>query len=484
MTAAGAQALWTSDEAIAATNGHCAVPWQASGVSIDSRTIQTGDLFVALQGPHHDGHDYVDSALQRNAAAAMVHAQSKTLSASAPLLMVDDTMTALQSLGAASRDRSAAKIIAVTGSVGKTGVKEALKFVLSEQGETHASVGSFNNHWGVPLSLARMAKEAAYGVFEIGMNHPGEIEPLSGLVRPHVAVITTVEAVHSEFFKTTEAIAHAKAEIFAGVMPGGTAVLNHDNPYFDLLTDAARNCGINNFIAFGQNDRARVRLLDAVLEHDKSVVMAEVDGHALTYHIGIPGRHWVMNSLCVLASVLAAGGDVVSASVRLAALQPAKGRGQIHHVAVPGGEVTIIDESYNASPVSMKAALAVLGGYQLDANGRRIAVLGDMLELGAQSAMKHQCLLTHVLENDINLAFTAGPEMSHLAEALPNKLNGGHAENADQLTKLVTEAVAPGDVITVKGSAGSRMGVIVEALLALQADQESSSSPQRAVNGG
>lgn len=483
MPAAGAHMLWTSDEAIAATNGQCAVEWQAAGVSIDSRTLQSGDLFVALQGPTHDGHDYVASALECDAAAAMVHSKIKSVASNAPLLQVDDTMTALQSLGVASRARTDAKVIAVTGSVGKTGVKEALNFVLEKQKPTHASIGSFNNHWGVPLSLARMPKETAFGIFEIGMNHPGEIEPLSGMVRPHVAIITTVEAVHSEFFNTTEEIAQAKAEIFAGVLPGGAAVLNRDNVHFKYLSDEAHRQGIENVITFGQDENAEVRLLDVALEHDHSVVMADVNGQAITYRVGIPGRHWAMNSLCVLAAVLAADGNVDQAAEALAELQPAKGRGQIHRVAISGGDIIVIDESYNASPVSMKAALAVLGGQIPQAASRRIAVLGDMLELGDQSAEKHKDLLAPILENDIDLVFTAGPEMTNLASALPKAVNGGHEANSEQLAERVIDVVKAGDIVTVKGSAGSKMGVVVDALLALSA-QSNGKIQQQSVRGG
>jgi UDP-N-acetylmuramoyl-tripeptide--D-alanyl-D-alanine ligase len=468
MSAGGAQMLWTSREAIAATSGQCPVDWQAVGVSIDSRSIKTGDLFVALQGPNHDGHDFIESALERDAAAAMVHAKPGTVVSDSPLLVVKDTMTALESLGAASRDRTSAKIIAVTGSVGKTGIKEALKFVLSQQGITHASVGSFNNHWGVPLSLARMAKDTAYGIFEIGMNHPGEITPLSGLVRPHVAIITTVESVHSKLFKSTEEIAQAKAEIFSGVMPGGIAVLNRDNAYFYLLSEAAQSHGVDKIISFGKHERADVRLLNASLSPGHSIAMSEINGRPIPFRIGIPGQHWVMNSLCVLAGVLAAGGNIEQAAFALADMHPPKGRGEIIQmsVAASGGDETliVIDESYNASPVSMKAALEVLGRHRPTANGRRIAVLGDMLELGTQSVDSHTGLLAAIEENSIDLVFTAGSEMAHLAKALPKSLSGGHAPNSETLAPLVVNAVKPGDIMTVKGSAGSRMSLIIDAL--------------------
>ena len=485
MTAGGAQMLWTSQEAVAATSGQCAADWQADGVSIDSRSVKTGDLFVALQGPNHDGHDYVESALKQDAAAALVHATPKSVASSAPLLMVNDTMTALQYLGVASRERTDAKIIAVTGSVGKTGVKEALKFVLAQQGVTHASVGSFNNHWGVPLSLSRMAKKTVYGIFEIGMNHTGEITSLTGMVRPHVAIITTVESVHSEYFKTTEQIAQAKAEIFSGVVSGGSAVLNRDNEFFGMLSEAARHQGVDKIISFGKHDNADVRLLDVALEPEKSIVLSEIDGRPVTYTVGISGQHWVMNSLCVLAGVLAAGADVAQAAAALADLQPAKGRGEVVQMSLAGaadGHVTVIDESYNASPVSMKAALAVLGRYQPAPNGRRIAVLGDMLELGEHSADSHKGLLTAIEENDIDLVFTAGVEMAHLANTLPAPLKGGHAKNSEKLAVLVVGAIKSGDIVTVKGSAGSRMSVIIDALGA-RFHQQSEQAAARVTGG-
>ncbi|MEQ8195637.1 MAG: UDP-N-acetylmuramoylalanyl-D-glutamyl-2,6-diaminopimelate--D-alanyl-D-alanine ligase [Rhodospirillales bacterium] len=472
--------LWTAAAAARATAGKVNVEWQASGVSIDSRTIEAGDLFVALQGPNHDGHAYVSDALKK-AGAAMIHRDVPGLAGNAPLLRVADTMEGLRALGVAARARTSAKVIAVTGSVGKTGAKEALGFVLSGQAATHASVGSFNNHWGVPLSLARMPKKSVYGIFEMGMNHPGEIAPLSQMARPHVALITTIEAVHSEFFKTTEEIADAKAEIFTGVEPGGIAVLNRDNAFFERLADAAKANGIATIIGFGEHERADIRLLDAALEVDHSIVMADVFGMALTYRLGVPGRHWVMNSLGVLGAAHAAGADVQRAGAALAGLSPPKGRGQVHRIALPGGELTVIDESYNASPVSVKAALAVLGRLRPAPGGRRIAVLGDMLELGPRAATKHKCLLTPILENDVDLVFTAGTDMANLAEALPRPQSGGHAGDSKALAPLVLQAVRAGDIVTVKGSAGSRMNVIVEALLAC-ASEDAASAP-RVVNG-
>src|SRR5690348_11628639 len=305
--------LWTAAEAVAATNGRSTRAWSARGVSIDSRTVVPGDLFIALAGPKFDGHDFVAMALERGAVAALVSRVPTGIAPDAPLLLVPDTMAALEDLGRASRWRSTARIVGVTGSVGKTGTKEALKRVFERQGAAFASAGSLNNQWGVPLSLARMPRETSYGVFEMGMNHPGEIDALTRLVRPHVAVITTVEPAHLGFFPSVEAIADAKAEIFAGLEPGGAAILNRDNPHFPRLAAAARNRGIGRILGFGAHPDATVKLVDSHLYATASAVTAAVLGEVVDYCIAIPGQHWVMNSLAVLAAVKAAGGDVGAA---------------------------------------------------------------------------------------------------------------------------------------------------------------------------
>ncbi|HJT07500.1 MAG TPA: UDP-N-acetylmuramoyl-tripeptide--D-alanyl-D-alanine ligase, partial [Stellaceae bacterium] len=357
-------ALWTAAEAVAATNGKSTRDWSARGVSIDSRTVMPGDLFIALAGPKFDGHDFVAMALERGAVAALVARVPKGLAADAPLLLVPDTMAALEDLGRASRWRSTARIIGVTGSVGKTGTKEALKRAFERQGMSFASAGSLNNQWGVPLSLARMPRETAYGVFEMGMNHPGEIDALSRIVHPHVAVITTVEPAHLGFFPSVEAIADAKAEIFAGMEPSGAAVLNHDNPHFARLAAAAKTAGISRIIGFGSHPDAAVKLIDCHLYATASAVTASVMGEIVDYCIAIPGRHWVMNSLAVLGAVKAAGGDVGAAAAAMSSLAALDGRGRRHQIEVVGGVAELIDESYNASPASMRATFAVLGAAQ------------------------------------------------------------------------------------------------------------------------
>jgi UDP-N-acetylmuramoyl-tripeptide--D-alanyl-D-alanine ligase len=457
--------LWTASEAATATGGRNTRDWSATGVSIDSRTVASGDLFVALAGPNFDGHDYVKDALAKGAAAAMVAHVPGGVAETAPLLIVADTMAALEALGRASRHRTSAQIVGVTGSVGKTGTKEALRRAFERQGATFASVGSLNNQWGVPLSLARMPRETAFGVFEMGMNHAGEIDALSRLVEPHVAVITTVEPVHLGHFPCVEAIAAAKAEIFAGMAPAGAAVLNRDNPHFERLAAAARARGIIRILAFGTNPEAQVKLIDSHLYATASAVTASVMGEIVDYCIAIPGQHWVMNSLAVLGAVKAAGADVGAAAGAMSSLRPLEGRGRRHAIAVAGGTAELIDESYNASPASMRAAFGVLAAMTPPKGGRRIAVLGDMLELGDEAARLHAELAQPLIDAEVHLVFAAGPMMRHLYDALPKRMRGGHAATAAVLAETVSRRLRPGDIVSVKGSHGSRMGEVVKRLI-------------------
>jgi UDP-N-acetylmuramoyl-tripeptide--D-alanyl-D-alanine ligase len=456
-------ALWTASEAAAATGGRSNRDWSAEGVSIDSRSVGPGDLFIALTGPNFDGHDFVADALRKGAAAALVARVPEGVAADAPLLVVADTMAALEDLGRAGRRRSSAAVIGVTGSVGKTGTKEALKRALERQGPSFASAGSLNNQWGVPLSLARMPRETAYGIFEMGMNHPGEIAALSQLVRPDVAVITTIEPAHLGFFPSVEAIADAKAEIFLGMEPGGAAVLNRDNPHFARLAAAARARGISRIIGFGSDADAAVKLVDCQIYASASAVTASVMGEVVDYCIAIPGRHWVMNSLAVLGAVKAAGGDVGAAASAMSSLAPLDGRDSI---AVTGGAAELIDESYNASPASMRAAFAVLAATEPGKGGRRIAALGDMLELGDDARDLHAALAQPLADARIDLVFTAGAQMQALHDALPKRMRGGHAATGAALADNLVQRLRPSDIITVKGSHGSRMGEVVKRLLA------------------
>lgn len=468
--------LWTSEAAARATGGRSSAPWAATGVSIDSRTLEPGDLFVALKGPNQDGHRYLAQAFARGAAAAMV---SEDVQADGPLLRVADTQAALEALGRARRAESRARIAAVTGSVGKTGTKEALRHALGRQAKTHASVASYNNQWGVPLTLARMPADAAYGVFEIGMNHAGEIAALAPQVRPHVAIVTSIEPVHLEFFAGLEAIADAKAEIFLGLEPGGVAVVNRDTPHFGRLKRAALAAGAARVLGFGAHGEAEARLIKLAAHPTCSCVSAEIDGQAATYKVGAPGRHWALNSLAVLAAVKALGADLGLAALSLAEISAPKGRGERHAVELRGGSFELIDESYNANPASMRAALELLAAAPVGPRGRRIAALGDMRELGPTAPQLHAELAETIAERAIDLVFACGPHMARLYEALPQDRRGAYAEDSEALRPKLLGAVRPGDVVMVKGSLGSRMGPLVEALLQL-----GRAAAPRAANGG
>jgi len=462
-----AGSLWTSDAMQTAMRAEAngVLPPAITGLSIDSRTLQPGEAYFAIKGAVHDGHDFVDAALKAGAALAVVEkAQAGKFASDAPLLVVDDVLGALVDLAQASRARLQAQVIAVTGSVGKTSTKEALLHVLSAQGQTHASAASFNNHWGVPLSLARCPADVRFAVFEIGMNHAGEIEPLVKMVRPHVAIITTVEPVHLEFFSGIEAIADAKAEIFEGVVADGAVVINHDNSQFARLSRRARKCGISRIVSFGADKRAEARLLDISLHATCSAVHADILGHEVTYKLGMPGRHMAMNSLAVLAASSLAGADLALASLSLSQLVPPAGRGVRQTLVVPGGEVTLIDESYNANPASMAAALSVLGRATIGPHGRRIAVLGDMLELGPTSDELHAGLNDAIKADHIDLVFCCGPLMRNLWDGLSTGKRGGYADSAAGLEAQVLAAIRSGDAIMIKGSFGSKMKTIVAAL--------------------
>jgi UDP-N-acetylmuramoyl-tripeptide--D-alanyl-D-alanine ligase len=459
--------LWTVEAIAAAMRAARAGPLPPSipGLSIDTRTIAGGEAFFAIKGDNRDGHDFVDAALEAGAGLAVVADDKRgTLPKDAPLLVVADVLDGLRDLARAARARTQAKIIGVTGSVGKTGTKEALRLALVRQGETHASAASYNNHWGVPLSLARCPQSARYAVFEMGMNHAGEIAPLTRLVRPQVAIVTTVEPVHLEFFSSVEAIADAKAEIFLGLEPGGAAVINRDNPQFSRLEDSARRAGVARIVSFGEHARADARLMNCSLQPDGSAVQARILGTDVTYKVGAPGRHVVLNSLAVLAAVSLSGADLALAALALAELQPASGRGARVSLAMPGGTALLIDESYNANPASMRAALALLGQAEVGPRGRRIAVLGDMLELGSRGQALHRELAEAVRAHGIDLVFCCGPLMRALWEALPSACQGGYAETSTALEPHVLAAVQPGDAVMVKGSLGSRMAPIVKAL--------------------
>ncbi len=459
-------ALWSTEAMAAAMSAQPQGPLPAgvNGLSIDTRSIGRGDAFFAITGVR-DGHDFVDAALKAGAGLAVVAKDKRAqFVADAPLLVVDDVLAALRRLAVAARARTTAKVIAVTGSVGKTSTKEALRVALAPDGETHASVASYNNHWGVPLSLARCPAGARYAVFEIGMNHAGEILDLVQLVRPDVAVITTIEPVHLEYFGTLAKIADAKAEIFTGIVPGGAAVINHDNPQYPRLRRRARQAGVSRVVTFGIHARADAWLMKYVLHPDCTTVQARIMGTPVTYKVGAPGLHLVFNSLAVLAAVSLAGADLALAAVALAGLQPPAGRGSRITLDVAGGEALLIDESYNANPASMRAAIALLGQAEIGPRGRRIAVLGDMLELGDQGGSLHRNLSEAIDAAAVDLVFCCGKLMHELWEALPSNRRGGYAETAAELEPLLIDAIRPGDAIMIKGSNGSRLGPVVKAL--------------------
>jgi UDP-N-acetylmuramoyl-tripeptide--D-alanyl-D-alanine ligase len=458
--------LWTSADmsrAMAATASG-PLPDGITGLSIDTRTLKPGEAYFAIKGDVHDGHAFVAAAMKAGAGLAVVARDKRSeFPADAPLLMVDDVLDGLRALAHAARARTKAKVIAVTGSVGKTTTKEALLLALSADGPTHASVASFNNHWGVPLSLARCPASAKYAVFEIGMNHAGEITPLTQMVKPDIAVITTIEPVHLEFFGTLEAIADAKAEIFLGAK-GGIAVLNRDNGQYARLKAAAEAAGLSRIVSFGEHKDADTRLIDCALRPTCSCVHASILGQDISYKIAMPGRHLVMNSLAVLSAATLAGADLAIAALALAKMVPPPGRGAREQLAVAGGTALLVDESYNANPASMRAALTVLGQAEIGARGRRLAVLGDMLELGPDGPDLHRSLAAAIKASGVDLVFCSGPLMQNLFDALPPAQRGGYATSSAGLEAGVTAAIRAGDVVMVKGSAGSKMKIIVAAL--------------------
>ncbi len=459
-------ALWSVEDIVAATGGvlEGTVANDLSGVSIDTRTLEPGDIFFAIVGEVSDGHDYVANAFEAGAGLVVVARKDENMAQLGPLLVVDDTLRALENLGRAARTRSEAKIIAVTGSVGKTSTKEALKLALGACGKTHASVASYNNHWGVPLTLARMPRDTDFGVFEIGMNHAGEITPLTKMVRPHVAVITCIAESHLGHFSSLDEIADAKAEIFSGVEPGGVAVLLRDGPYFDRLSNAARGAGVSHIVSFGRDEAADARLVDVVLHQTCSCVRADVFGEDVCFKVGAAGEHMVINALAVLAAARLAGGDLARSAIALAEMKPAKGRGVRMKLAAPGGNFIVIDESYNANPTSMRAALALLAAATPHGHGRRIAVVGDMLELGKQSIDLHVGLAESIISGGISTVFACGEHMAALWKTLPVELRGVYGKTSDELRKPLLEAIGAGDVVMIKGSLGSRMGPLVAAI--------------------
>ncbi len=465
-------ALWTATAAARAIGAQPApgdaTAWRATGVSIDSRAVKPGDLFVAIVGDRLDGHAFVKDAFERGAVAALVRQTPEGMSPDDPrLLHAADTLVGLEALAAAARNRTRAKVVAVTGSVGKTGVKEMLRRALGALGPCHASEGNLNNHWGAPLSLARLPVDDAYAVFELGMNHAGEIRPLAKLVRPDVALVTRIAPAHTAFFKNIEDIADAKAEIFEGLDADGAAIVNADDPMTARLAARAEALGVRRILRFGAAANADIRLIDVNLQETGSDIVADVRGQCLAYRLGAPGAHWAQNSLAVLAALYALDCDLGPAAAALALMRPPAGRGQRRHVAAPNGGFDLIDESYNASPAAVRAAFAGLALARPVANGRRVVVLGDMLELGERADADHADLATAFVEAKLDRAHAAGPKCRRFMDALPVAARGRWAEDAAALAAHADEIAEPGDVVLVKGSLGMGMTQVVKALEAL-----------------
>ena len=445
--------LWTAAEVAAATRGRAQGDWAVTGVSIDSRTIRPGELFVALTAAR-DGHEFVAQALEKGAAAAMVSHVPEGVAPGAPLLIVEDVLAGLEALGRAGRARSGARVIAITGSVGKTSTKDMAMAALAGQGRIHASEASYNNHWGVPLTLARMPVATDYAIIEIGMNHPGEIAPLARIARPHVALITTVAGAHLEAFGSIEGIAREKGAIFEGLLPMGTAVLPEDLAVTPILRDCADAAGA---LVVGFGTAGVARLIKAEVEGETLRIAADILGRRVGFTLATTGLHFAMNAVGMLAAAHAAGADVADAARRLGDWRPGGGRGAVEDL----GGVRLLDDSYNANPASLAAGLASLARL---GPGRRVVILGDMLELGPDEIALHREIATWPAMADVALVHACGPRMRHLYEALPESRRGLWSETAEGLCARAADLVRPGDVVLVKGSKFSRVASVVAAM--------------------
>lgn len=461
--------LWSAREAADATGGQLVGNdhWTAGGVSIDSRTLDPGDLFVALKDVR-DGHDFLAQAFVSGASAALVSDVSKA-EGLGPVLVVPDVLEALRKLGEAARDRSEAKRIGVTGSVGKTSTKEALALCLAASGPTHRSVKSYNNHWGVPLTLSRMPRESAFGVFEMGMSNRGEILPLTTLVRPHAAIVTAIAPAHIERLGSLEAIADEKGDIYSGLEPGGAAIVPNEAPCAERLIASAERNGAT-LVRFGRDAACEARLLSFAMDETGSTAEAEILGRTVRYRIGVEGAHWALNSVAALAAVDVVGGDMDAAAHALEHLRAFDGRGVATRIDAAFGSFLLVDDSYNANPASMAAAFSTLAARKPVPGGRRIAALGDMLELGADERAYHAGLAQPLVQAGIDLVFAAGPRMAALMEALPPDRRGGYAETADDLIPAIASSLRAGDIVLVKGSNSSKMSRVAAALQRLRGD--------------
>ena len=465
--------LWSSSEATAATGGVSTGEWNAAGVSIDSRTLAKGDLFVALSD-NRDGHLFVGRAFEAGASAAVVERKIDGLPSRARLLRVNNSLVALESLGRAARARSPAKVIAVTGSSGKTSTKEMLRHALSAQAPTHFAEQSFNNHWGVPLTLARLPRDSEFAVVEIGMNQPGEISPLSDMAKPHVCIVTTVGIAHLAAFASVEDIAAEKASIFVGLEVGGTAVVNCDSPGFEILKEAAASNSAK-LVTFGESSSADWRIVDSEDTELGTRANAKIRRRHVSFALASHGKHFAANALGALAAIEAVGGDVEAAMLALENWVPPAGRGSKYEIWLESADAPLhlIDDAFNANPSSLDAALSVLAAFNPNAGSkeisrrRRIAILGDMLELGSQSRSLHENFANHEAIDRISLVHCAGPMMRHLYKALPESKRGFWLENAFDLAEISEQLAEPGDVVLVKGSKGSKTSIVAEAIKSL-----------------
>jgi len=457
--------LWTVAEIVAATGGRPEglSDGPISSISIDSREIAPEALFVAIKGENFDGHDFVGAALDKGAAAALVSEAFHARHGGSRLIVVPDALEGLIALGKAARARSRAQIIAVTGSAGKTTTKEAIRTALSAAGETHASIKSFNNHWGVPLMLARMPRSAQFGVFEIGMNHPGEITPLVQLVRPHIAVITTVAAAHLQFFKSVADIAAAKAEIFLGLEPGGTALLNADHDYLHILFNLARKSGVSRVVTYGFDESADWRIEFAECAGTVTRVQIAHEGEHFPLVLQVPGRHMAANAVAALAVSHLSGEGRRAALEALAGFGAPEGRGEATRLGPAEKPLLLVDESYNANIASMAAAMEVYAA-QKPGGGAKVLVLGDMLELGPQGPALHASLKEKVLATGATKVFLVGPSMASLAEALRDDTSVNHAQAIEEISDTILASLAYGDAVMVKGSKGVRLAGLVQAI--------------------
>lgn len=464
--------LWTGQDLAAATGGKpVGGDFEANGISIDTRTLKPGDLFVALTGPQFDGHSFIDKAFEKGAAAVVVsQATDKGKS-----ILVGDTLRALQDMGAAARARSTAKIFAVTGSVGKTSTKEMLARCLALLGTTHAAEASLNNQWGVPLSLARMPRHTQFGIFELGMNHAGEIAPLSQMVSPHIGLITTIASAHIEHLGSLENITRAKAELFQGMDAQGTVILPRDSAQFSVLLAEARTHGIQNILSFGHEPHSELRMLDVHAHADKTDMRFRFKDKEYTVTLGVAGVHHAMNALAVLGAVAQITDAIETVFPALEEMEPVHGRGNRWACVLKAGAppLLVIDETHNASPIAVRAALDVLA--QIPTTGRRLVALGDMLELGETSVKEHASLKEPLLAAHVDQVFTCGKLMAHLAEALPFGRNRHFADSAT-LAAQIGELVLPGDILLVKGSRGSKMRLVIDALQLLSQSAQSAVS--------